>query len=65
MENSTKMGVDKTPNAPRFIRQICLPKAQKFGISIKKRLHWASVISDSMHDFGYAAKVKLATIALQ
>ena len=31
----------------------------------EKRLHWASVVRDSMHDFGYAAKVKLATIALQ
>ena len=29
-----------------------------------KRLHWASVVRDSMHDFGYAAKIKLAKAKL-
>ena len=37
--HSTKMGAGKsaesTPNAPKF---------QKFGISMKKGLHWASVV---------------------
>ena len=48
--HSTKMGADKlaedTPNA-----RICLPKLsaqdQKFGISMKKRLHWASLVRAS------------------
>ena len=62
----TKMGADKSAeNAPKFISPNCLPASQKLWYFDEKRLHWASVIRDSMHDFGYAAKVKLATIALQ
>ena len=55
---------ENTPNAPTLSAQIVCqsPKVWDF---YEKRLHWASVIRDSMHDFGYAAKVKLATIALQ
>ena len=46
-----------------FAKFVCpSPKVLDFN---EKRLHWASVVRDSMHDFGYAAKVKLATIALQ
>ena len=48
----TKMGAESlaenTPNDPKFICPICLPnlsaQAQKFWISMKKRLHWASVV---------------------
>ena len=41
----TKMGADKsiksTPNAPKLCTQ-----AQKFGMSMKKMLHWASIVRD-------------------
>ena len=62
------MGVDKSAKKPLMpqdlsAKYVCLsPKVWDFD---EKRLHRASVIPDSMHDFGYAAKVKLATIALQ
>ena len=33
-----------TPNAPAFICPIYKSKPEKFWISMKKRLHWASVV---------------------
>ena len=60
------MGADKyicsskVPQMPQIVSPS--PKVWDFA---EKRFHWASVVRDSMHDFGYAAKVKLATIALQ
>ena len=50
LTHCTKMGADKlaenTTNAPKS--EIYLPKlsaqAQKFGISLKKKLHWASIV---------------------
>ena len=32
-----------TPNAPKFISPICLPKPKSW-ISLKKKLHWTSVV---------------------
>ena len=46
----TKMGADSsaeiTPNAPIFFCPKLSAQAQKFWISMKKRLHWVSVVRD-------------------
>ena len=50
--HSTNMGADKltenTPNAPKLMSKLSA-QAQKFGILMKKKLHWASVVRGYVH----------------
>ena len=46
---------ENTPNVPKFICPICLPKPQNLVISMKKTHHWASVIHVPNH--GHISRV--------